>query len=207
MASRSNSFVEKVYTHLYDSVEDLEKIFKPSEVARLQRYKDIYAKWINDPTLTDSQIIHYIKNHHKLSVTQCYRDIAEIKSLLGNVTTAAKEFKRYTAEQMIKSGYQKAKDAKDKFDIWKAEQMIKAGKAFGDVNRLNKMDPQDIPFEEIIPAEFEPEYNPALLDKEGTIKISKTPDEYEILREKMNRKYFKEDNITDANIVSDESED
>jgi len=190
------TFIEKCHNHLFDDKEQALTSLSENQVEKLNRYKDAFVVWLDDPTKTDKQIVMYLEDKYGLSTSQAYRDVSDIKALLGNVRVASKEFQRYTAVEMIKEGYKLAKTAKTALEVKKAESMIRAGKNLGDVNRLNKMDIDELPFEEIVPPDFEPVYDPTLLDGE-------LDEDFEVRKRKLQNKYMYDGKIEDAEIIDD----
>jgi hypothetical protein len=121
------------------------------------RYERIFTKWLDDPAISESDMHKFIMSEMGLSYSQSYRDLEAVKLMLGNVSVAAKEWQRYTAIDMIKKGYALVtKEDGDKLDIKRGLAMIKAGEAIGKVTKLDKEDPDPIPYEDIIPQSFEP---------------------------------------------------
>jgi len=193
-----NTFIVKVEKHLFDDLDQLAEIFTPAQLDRLIMYRDIYTHWLAHPEKHEGQIAKSLISKYGRSQSQAYIDAGNIKKLLGNVSMAKKEFERYAAIKMTKEAYKLAKNAKDRLDVARAEAMAKAAKVLGEVNRLNKMDPQEIPYEEIIPPEFEPVYDVTLLNKPTDIDVEKQT-------KKLKKKYgIIDDKAEEAEIIEDE---
>lgn len=100
----------------------------------LNRYKNTFTYWLEKPELRDSKIINYMMETFSISRAQAYRDLPNIKYLLGNVRTCKKEWARYQASNMALEIYEMAKD-KSNIDA-----MNDAVSNFIKANLLNKHD-------------------------------------------------------------------
>lgn len=156
-------FLEKADKYLFDDTA-LDK-FSEAEASKLHRFREAFTFWINDPTKTELTIVEYLIKQHNISRTQAYRDMFDIKILLGSVTIARKEWERYRATTMINEGYELAKKAIDKLDILRADQMIKAGKAMAPVQKLSVVEPEETDWDKINIPNMEPVYDPKLIDE------------------------------------------
>lgn len=158
------TFIIKVEKHLFTEGNELETIFTEKELVRLTMYRDVYISWFTNPSYPDKTIVEKLKTDYDRSISQAYVDLSIIKSLLGNVPRAKKEFERHVASQMAKTAYELALNAKDKIDIMKSLAMSKAAKELSNANRLNKMDVEELPYDDIVPPTFEPVYDTKLID-------------------------------------------
>ncbi len=128
----------------------------PKENELKVRYMDLYTQMLSHPFKTESKLVNYLEETYDLSASQSYRDIAAVKTLLGDVKNAGKEFQRYAAIEMIKKGFELVNDeTADRLDIKRGEVMIRAGMALGKVTRLDKEDVEKLPWDEIVPQNFE----------------------------------------------------
>lgn len=186
-----SKFIIKADKYLFDSDQALVKL-TPHEYEKLIRYRACFTHWLENSHLSDKDIVAYLIEHYDLSSSQAYRDIFDIKLLLGNVVKARKEWERYRATNMINEGFALAKDAKDKIDIMRAEAMIKAGKAMAPVQKLSIVEPDEVDWEHLQVPNFEPVYDPALITDDETLK------NVEDVTEKLKRDLGL---ITDAEIV------
>lgn len=156
-------FLEKADKYLFDDTA-MDK-FTAAETSKLYRFREAFTLWINDPTKSELTIVEYLIKHHNISRTQAYRDMFDIKILLGNVTMARKEWERYRATTMINEGFALAKNAIDKLDILRADQMIKAGKAMAPVQKLSVVEPEETDWDKINVPNMEPVHDPKLIDE------------------------------------------
>lgn len=194
---RKNS-KEKIYASLFKGKnEALDPITRNVK----ERYERGFTKWMDDPSLTETEMRKYLMAEFNVSYTQSHRDMEMIKFMLGNVSNAAKEWHRYTANDMIKQGYALIKDryndegepvAIKEIDVKRALAMIKAGEAIVKANRLDKEDPEEIPYDDIVPQTFEATGDVSVLG-------IKPVDNLKGLQDKIRRKYG--DIIEDANTM------
>lgn len=145
------TFHEKLQLYLFDEASKIPEYhkFTPTELVIKERYSKIFTYWITKPTLSDKQIIHFIMHELHMGKTQAIKDAASVKLLLGNVRNANKEWYRYKVESMLNRAYEIAeKDGN-------ALAMIAAADKLGKYTQLDKEDPMKIPYEEIVPQNFE----------------------------------------------------
>ena len=178
----NNTFLQKMHLHLFDENSDGNIIFDKREQEIIIRFRAAFTKWLSEPHLRDTQMINYLVQQYGISERQAYRDLPQIKSLIGNVHVAGKEFQRHRATEMILKGYEVAKDAESHFEVKQAMAMIRAGEALVKVHKLDKEDLDNLPFEDIIPLELEPSTDISVI---GRKKI----ENLEELKNKLRRKY------------------
>jgi hypothetical protein len=90
---------------LFASEKEIPRLFNEKEQGMILRFRGAFTKWLSDPHLRDIQMINYLVNEFGISRSQAYTDLNIIKSLIGNVTMAGKEFQRYRANEMILLGF------------------------------------------------------------------------------------------------------
>lgn len=156
MPENKETLLDRLNRHLFDDESDLPVHFDKDEQEMILRYRDSYVHWLAHPQLSDRDMIEYIKDHFEISEATAYRDLAKVKLLLGNVKSASKEFHRHTANHMIREGYKEALEAKKLLQVKKAMAMIRAGEALVKVNKLDKDESENIPWDDIIPLSLEP---------------------------------------------------
>jgi hypothetical protein len=178
----NNTFLQKMHLHLFDDNSDEKVIFNDHEKNMIIRFRAAFTKWLSEPHLRDTQMINYLVQEYNISERQAYYDLPKIKSLIGNVHVAGKEFQRHRANEMILRGYEVAKNAESHFEVKQAMAMIRAGEALVKVHKLDKEDMDYMPFEDIIPLELEPSTDISVI---GRRKI----ENLEELKRKLRRKY------------------
>jgi hypothetical protein len=147
----------KIHSYLFGSDAEKENlVFHKDEQEVVMRYRAAFTKWLAEPALRDHEMISYLKVSFGISDTQAYRDLSRIKSLIGNLQNAGKEFQRHRATEMILKGYALAAEADSHLEVKQAMAMIRAGEALVRVHKLDKEEMERIPWEDIIPLDLEP---------------------------------------------------
>lgn len=149
-----DTFLDKVHQHLF-SLETEGDNFLPSEQDMLLRYRAVFAKWLSDWHLSDREMVRWLMKDYQIGKIQAYQDIRAVKTLLGNVQQAGKEFQRYRATEMVLRAYGLATTAQTRQEIFRAEAMIKAAVAMTKIHKLSINEAEPLPFGEIVPASFE----------------------------------------------------
>lgn len=152
MSKQSLTFFDRLQLHLFDDDHDMpaEKIFSSYELEIRKRYMTVFTYWLEKPTLSDKKIIQFMITNMSLSKAQAYRDLPNIKLLLGNVRNAAKEWQRYKLITMLDKAYELAELKKNPMA------MIMAADKLGRYTNLDKEEGDRIPYDEIVPQTFEP---------------------------------------------------
>jgi hypothetical protein len=176
------TFYEKIQHNLFCTKETMQNIFSVPEQDVLIRIRTAYTKWFSEPYLTDFQIVNFLKNEFKIQKTCAYHDLAIVKSLLGEITNASKDFTRYRVTEMLLQGFQLAENAKNQTEISKAIAFVKAAEALVKVHNLNQKEMDYIRLEDIIPIELEP-------PTEISVIGSKPVANLEELKEKLRKRY------------------
>lgn len=159
MPHKELTTVEKIELQLF-APEGANKIkLTESENLIKERYKAVFVHWCAHFEMKDSQIVSYIMDTFTISKTQAYRDLPNIKYLLGNVRNASKEWFRHMVVEMSKEAYQGAKVKKN----WMA--MIMAADKIGKYTKLDKDEAEKMPWNEIVPPDFEPSTDVRILSE------------------------------------------
>lgn len=182
MQKPTDSFLDKCNKYLFDDKSDLPIHFDVDEQNMIIRYREAYVYWVDKPYKSDRDMIDHLMEHHEISESQAYRDLSRIKILLGNVKSASKEFQRHTANHMIREGFKLAIDAASALEVKQAEAMIRAGQALVKVNKLDKDEAENIPWENIIPLNLEPSTDVSVIGRKPIANL-------EAIQAKLRKKY------------------
>lgn len=153
----------------------------------LMRYRSIFTLSLERPSIQDVELRDYLMTEYGISQTQAYRDICNIRVLLGHVQNAGKEWVRYIVNETLKKAIEDAKLLGPKG----IKLMIMAADKLGKYNRLDKEDSVEIPWDDIIPQSIEPTTDPTVLG------IKPLENKEEAIR-KMYEKYREEIEIEDV---------
>lgn len=139
--------LERFRTVLFENVS--EKTLTANEYQQLKRYRDAFTQSLDNPLIRDTELRDYLINTYKVSESQAYRDLANIRILLGNVRNAGKEWIRYLVIEGLKDAAARAREGgKLKEEIMALDKLAK-------YNRLDKEDIAELPFDKIIPVDWE----------------------------------------------------
>ena len=185
MQKNKDTLLEKINTYLFAPQSETLLVFDKDEQDVVMRYRAAFTKWLAEPFLRDNEMINYLKTTFDIKEAQAYRDLSRIKSLLGNITVAGKEFQRHRATEMILKGYDLASTAESNLEVKQAMAMIRAAEALVKVHKLDKEEMERIPWEDIIPLELEPTTDISVIGR-------KRIENLEELQRKLRQKYGSE---------------
>jgi hypothetical protein len=150
------SIIDKMNLLLFDPIPET---MSEQEKQMIVRYRDTYTYWLENPLSSDFQIRDYIISNYDISKTQAYRDITNIKLLLGNVRDAGKEWHRHRVNYLLEKAAQMAIDGQTK----EATAISKVAMALIKNNKLDIDEGEELPYDEIIPPSFEPVSDPTTI--------------------------------------------
>lgn len=155
--------LEKIEKNLFKKTGETDIPLSINEEEIKRRYQMTYVHWHDNPELRDKDIIDYLMATFKIEKSQAYRDLPNIIYLLGHVRNASKEWFRHTVVEMCKEAFVKARAKKN----WIA--MIMAADKIGKYTQLDKDEQERMPWNEIVPSDFEASadinlLNPKLFD-------------------------------------------
>lgn len=142
--------------HLYDDVDKLTHL-APQVRDRLLRIRSAYTLMQEYPSKADREIIQHIQNMSGVERSAAYEDLRIIKDLLGSINRQSKDWHRFKFNNQIQKAYDRA-DLKNDPDS-----MVKAMATYAKFNQLDKEDAERIPWEDLIPQNFEPTEDPTVL--------------------------------------------
>lgn len=136
----------ELITNALFSIEKRKEL-SPGDIQIIERLRDVYTFWLEKPTLTDTDIRDYIMVNYGMTKGHAYNDIALLKTVLGNVPVASKEFFRFKANYILDQAHAAAMAGND----YKAKALTKIAEAIAYNNRTNEDDGEKLPYEEIVP--------------------------------------------------------
>lgn len=194
-----DTLLERLHEHLFDESTQMPVHFDKDEQDIALRIRDTFTKMLEYPHLPDVSIIKYMMDTFDISKSTAFRDLSRTKTLLGNVRSAAKEFQRYRANEMVLRGSELAQDAKTELEVKRAMALIRAGEALVKINKLDKEESESAPWEDIVPIELQSSDDISVIP--GYERKFKTREELKAFQDKLRRKYGGDVKITDAEIV------
>jgi hypothetical protein len=185
--------------------------FTEDEKEQLSRYRFAFTLSLDNPTIPDRELRDELISKYKISVSQAYRDIGNVKIILPSVRNAGREWIRYLVNEELKkviqdinqllegdmSTYGEDKDGNPvvKPDYTQRAALLNAKTAaldkIGKYNKLNKEDEFELNWDEIVPQSIEPTNDVSVLD----VKPMDNPKE---TKRKLYEKYKNEIEIEDV---------
>ncbi len=157
----------------------------PADAVRLDRLKQIFTRWHENPLITDIQMRDYIMSNFGVGRSQAYDDMNLVVKLFGSAPKAEKEFMRMKANRLLQSATAAALAGDDK----QAKALTKIAEVIVKNNQLDQPDGEDYQWEEIVPKDESFSVDPTVIG------IEKVPDIEEKSR-RLLQQYTKEiDNI------------
>lgn len=177
---------DKIQKSFFD--DEALKRLSPKDIEIRTRYQNVFSVWLENPWWSDKEMVRYIRQEFGVAKTQAYQDIQKVKLILGNVNNAAKEWQRYSVIEMIKEAYNLAKKHGD------VKAMVMALDKLGKYTRLDQKEVDEIPWDLIVPPEFEN------TDDVTVLQIHRSADFQEKVK-KIRRKYLGD--IEEANVIEE----
>lgn len=150
--------------HIIDRIE--KALFNPEAVVLNDKENEIFARIravftvrIENPMKSDAEIRDMLMNEFGISKSQAYRDIADTNLCLGNIKTAGKEWQRYRANKIVEDAYAAAVAGDHKT----AKSLVLIANSLVKINRLDVDEGEHIPWDELVPQNFEPTTDPTVI--------------------------------------------
>lgn len=171
----------------YDADELRDRSFTQAMIDRLVRIRDIYNWWLQYPTKRERDVVNEIVSRYGINRTYAYRDVAILRSLLGDLGKQTKDFVRFQFNAMITETYELAKKKGD------TAAMVAAADKYAKYNQLDKAEQLDVRWENIQPQIFE------VSDDPTTIGFKPIPNIRERIKKKIEQYWT--DNIEEVRYV------
>lgn len=175
----------KVKKYLFADNHECAGVLSSREMGLKQRAMLCVTKLMDKPTTPDSEIVEYLMGGCDgtcacVGRSQAYRDLAFIRSIVGNIQLASKAWLRYTIQQGALSVYKSAYEGND---------YRSAAAALNVLGRYTRCDKEDdsMDWSEMLPPSFEPSDDITLVEGLEPIPVQ----ELESRRKKL-RSLFKE---------------
>lgn len=167
--------------YLYEDVDQIPETYRD----RVKRVRVGFSVWYEFPTKSRAEVRDSIVNEFGVTGKTAYEDLQIVEILLGNIKNPEKAWIRYRVNTMLEEAYRIAELQKD------PKGMAIAADKLGKYNQLDKPDADPLPFDEIVPQQFEPSDDPTSLG------LKRDPDIKE-KKKRMLEKYVADIEITDV---------
>ena len=183
--------------HLFDDLNDIPEAYRD----RVSRIRVGFTFWYEFPTKTRTEVRDHIVSIYGVANKTAYEDLQIVDILLGNIKNPSKAWMRYRVNAIFEEALVEAR--KEKNAASRANAITAVGDKMGKYNQLDKPDAEPLPFDEIVPQNFDPTDDPSPMG------IKKDPK----IREKKNKmleKYNAEIEIIDVpyeEIIKNDSDE
>ena len=100
------SLVDRAQKYLFASVEEMEQASLTSVMrARIDRLREMYTYWLQNPRLVDKDIVDQLQQRHQIGLSQAYEDVRVLKVCLGNLGRLTKDYDRYLFRLRCEEGW------------------------------------------------------------------------------------------------------
>lgn len=153
----SETRIDRIQKAMFSNPEEGEALLSPKDMELKRRYEKAFTHWLTNPQFEDKQIVRFIMNECGVSRSIAYEDIKVIRSFLGNVKLASKEWYRHMVIEMCRKAYRIAEARND------SKGMALAADKIGKYTKLDKDEAEALPWDMLIPPNFEPDPDPTVL--------------------------------------------
>ena len=174
-----------------DSDELRSKLVPEDTIFRVERLRELSAYWRSYPQTSPKELVNRCMQLFHVGKSQAYDDIHILKILIGNLEATTKEFARWRANQMIEEDRLAARRDGD----WRAVASMQKNYIIN--NQTDKEDTPDKAFEKIVPLQIEATDDPSVFG-------IKAPKNLRQLRDKLIRRYSKDEEYDDYTDVTSE---
>lgn len=153
---------DKIKKYLFCDKEECKGVLTSHEMEMKQRTMLCVTKLMDKPTTLDSEIVEFLMcgcdgTCACVGRSQAYRDIAFVRSIIGNVRLASKAWLRYTIQQGALDTYKKAMEHDD---------YRSAAASLNVLGKYTRCDKEDdaMDWSEMLPPSFEPSDDVTLVE-------------------------------------------
>lgn len=150
------STLELCRKHLYDDVNNMPGVL-PAVRDRIKRIRLGFNYWNDFPRLKEKEVAQHIMGMCQVEKSTAYDDIRLIKDLLGDINRNSKDWHLYKTNRWLEEAVEisRAKNNEDG--------LIKAAAVSGKINKLDKDDPTEFPWDDIKPQQFQITSDPSVI--------------------------------------------
>lgn len=165
----------------------------------------MYAWFIGNPDTKDRLFVETAMDRYSISKAAAYSDLAIIKTLLPQLSSASRDFHRWRYNEMILETYAMAKKRKD------TKTMERAATSYAKYNRVDLEDEQAVPYDLIVVQPFTATADPTIL---GIKPIPDIEDKIALMIDKYRKETidiedveFEEIDLEEDELFSDDEDD
>lgn len=144
------SIADTASRHLFTDVDKMRQLAIPQQtINHIVRLRDLYNRMLAHPTSTDRSMVEHLCTAYGIGSTKAREDLRIVKSLLGNMQRASKDYHRFRFISMIEETYEKARDAEN------LTAMADAAGKYARYTQLDKPDEADLQLDTLRPQSLE----------------------------------------------------
>lgn len=151
------SAYEVCRTDLFTDETELRERFPDALADKVLRVREMYNWMISNPNATDREFVAELSSRRKISKVRAYDDLKIVKSLLPDISRAARDFHRWRYNEMILETYRMAKARKD------SRTMERAATSYARYNAIDREEENVIPYDRIVIQPFTATEDPTVL--------------------------------------------
>lgn len=159
MPYKSQTVYEKISHNLFRSKDETKLVLTADEQKIKERFMLYITKILDEPLIKDTVLLTYIEEVVEIKKSQFYRDMAQVRLIIGNIKNSTKEWIRYSITEELKKQYQKADTANDSIAA------IMALDKIAKYHKLDKDEEELMPWDQLIPPDFELSDDVRVLDQ------------------------------------------
>lgn len=185
---------DRIQKAMFIPEEEAKTLLSPYELEVKLRYERVFTYWLQNPHLNDQKIVQFMVNSCGLKKSMAYMELKTIKMIMGQVQVASKEWHRHMVVEMCRKAYNVALSRKD------PKGMALAADKIGKYTKLDKDEAESLPWDELIPPNFEPDPDVSVLGIERD-------DNIEIKRRNLRHKYLRKydpSHFEEAEVIDEE---
>lgn len=150
------STLELCRKHLYDDVNSMTGIL-PAVKDRIVRIRAGFTYWNDFTRKKEKEIAQHLMAMYGIEKSTAYDDVRLIKELLGNINKASKDWHLYKTNCWLEEAVEMARIKNNEDGI------IKAAAVSGKINKLDKDDPTEFPWDDIKPQTWTITHDPSVI--------------------------------------------
>lgn len=129
----------------------------PEVCRRVERLRALHAYWVQHSSLLDREIVAYDKSQFAVAQTTAYEDLQALKAIIGDLHRTTADFARWRIVQQIEDDMAAAREAGD------LKSLAAMQKNYIIACRLDKPDPPELRYDQIVPLQLVPTDDPSVL--------------------------------------------
>ena len=141
--------INRIKQHMFKDPKKPGFELTPHEQELKQQVERTFTIWIDKPWQAESELRNWAMHTFEMTDREARLLIHITKLLLGNVKSASREWHQHTFNEMVLKTFRMAEERKD------LTAMNSASRNYGQFNRLDKELHESLPYDQIIPPDYD----------------------------------------------------